>query len=208
MTFNSATGVLEGVTSDPVSSLALTLTASNSIGTSNSNFNLEIESNLSTPSISAGYVVETFGRGARIIGSLTDFGGTGNEVTIYYGLSDEGQSPSTWSASKALGVINQGEFEVHLDGLDSGKTYFYRFLADNSLTAWSNVGTFTTDSFDQGILRIHSGSDEFGMNAGIFWDRNNGDGEQKMYGASVSTFSYQAPDGSAWKVSKASFTIE
>ena len=128
MTFNSATGVLGELLPDPVSSLALTLTASNSIGVSNSNFNLEIQSNLSTPLISAGYVVEEFGRGAHIIGDLTDFGGNGNEVTIYYGLSDEGQSPSNWSASKALGVINQGEFEVHLDGLDSGKTYFYRFF--------------------------------------------------------------------------------
>ena len=107
-----------------------------------------------------------------------------------------------------MGVINQGEFEVHLDGLDSGKTYFYRFLADNSLTAWSNVGTFTTDSLIREYLESIPDQMNSGMNAGIFWDRNNGDGEQKMYDATVSTFSYQAPDGSAWKVTKASFTIE
>ena len=46
-----------------------------------------------------------------------------------------------------------------------------------------------------------------GTNAGIFWDRNNGEGEQKIYDANLSTVSYQAPNGSAWKVSKASFKI-
>ena len=92
-------------------------------------------------------------------------------------------------------------------GLDSGKTYYYRFLADNSQTAWSSVGSFSTLRFDQGILRINTGLDDLGANAGIFWDRNNGEGEQKVYDANVSTVSYLAPDGSAWKVSKATFQI-
>ena len=43
--------------------------------------------------------------------------------------------------------------------------------------------------------------------AGIFWDRNNGEGEEKLFDANISTASYLAPDGSAWKVSKATFKI-
>ena len=102
---------------------------------------------------------------------------------------------------------NQGVFDVHLQGLDSGKTYYYRFESINSQTAWSTAGSFTTLRFDQGIVRINTGMDDYGANAGIFWDRNNGEGEQKIFEANMSTESYLAPDGSAWKASKAIFTI-
>ena len=71
-----------------------------------------------------------------------------------------------WNQSLSLGSKDQGAFDAHLNGLDSGKTYYYRFLADNSLTAWSSVGSFTTLRFDQGIFRINTGLDDFGANCG------------------------------------------
>ena len=107
-------------------------------------------------------------------------GGAANQITIYYGLAD-GTGSGGWNQSMSLGLRDQGAFDTHLQGLDSGKTYYYRFLADNSQTAWSNAGSFTTLRFDQGIVRINTGVDDFGTNAGIFWDRNNGEGEQKKY---------------------------
>ena len=107
----------------------------------------------------------------------------------------------------SLGLRDQGALILTCKDWTAGKTYYYRFLADNSQTAWSNAGSFTTLRFDQGIVRINTGVDDFGTNAGIFWDRNNGEGEQKVFDANLSTVSYQAPNGSAWKVSKATFKI-
>ena len=207
LTINSATGLIEGNTTDPLGSLPLTLSATNSKGTTQASLNIIIQDTLSAPEISPGMVVETFGRGAHIRGNLTNSGGSSNQVTIYYGLADAGQIAGDWNHSLSLGSKDQGGFDVLLQGLDSGKTYYYRFLADNSQTAWSDVGSFSTLRFDQGILRINTGLDDLGANAGIFWDRNNGEGEQKVYDANVSTVSYLAPDGSAWKVSKATFQI-
>ena len=89
----------------------------------------------------------------------------------------------------------------------AGKLTTIDFLQIIPQTAWSNAGSFTTLRFDQGIVRINTGVDDFGTNAGIFWDRNNGEGEQKVFDANLSTVSYQAPNGSAWKVSKATFKI-
>ena len=83
-------------------------------------------------------------------------------MTIYYGLADAGQVAGDWNQSLSLGSKDQGAFDVLLQGLDSGKTYYYRFLADNSPTTWSNVGSFTTLRFDQGILRINTGLDDLG----------------------------------------------
>ena len=104
-------------------------------------------------------------------------------MMIYYGLADAGQIAGDWNHSLPLGSKDQGGFDVLLNGLDSGKTYYYRFLADNSQSTWSNVGSFTTLRFDQGTLRINTGLDDLGASAGIFWDRNNGEGEQKIYDA-------------------------
>ena len=85
-----------------------------------------------------------------------------------------------------------------------GKTYYYRFEANNTaLASWSEVGSFTTLSYDQGTLRINTGSDELGTGAGIFWDR--GQGEKKMDSPTLSTSHYLAPDGSSWQLTKATF---
>ena len=41
-------------------------------------------------------VVDVFGRGAHVQGLLHDSGGTSNDVSVYYGLSDGGTNPLNW----------------------------------------------------------------------------------------------------------------
>ena len=65
------------------------------------------------------------------------------------------------------------------------------------------MGTFETLSFDQGVLRFHTGTNELGVSAGLFWDK--GDGEFKVMDANLSTVNYLAPDGTSWMLTKASF---
>ena len=206
VTLNSATGLLEGNTTDAVSDISLTLTASNANGAATASLNLSIQDSVTTPVIDAGDVIDVFGRGAQIKGMLRDAGGVPNQVKIYYGLSDAGMNTGSWENELLLGLRDQGAVEVLLGNLDSGKTYYYRFYAD-TLSSWSDVGSFSTQRFDQGILRIHTGDDEYGIGAGIFWDRNDGAGESKVFDANISSYSYLAPNGSSWKVSKAIFQI-
>ena len=167
VSLNSATGLLEGNTSDAVSSLSFTLTASNAKGSTNSTLNIEIRDAINAPVISTGEVVATFGRGAHLRGILHDAGGASNQVTVYYGLTDGGTVISGWDDSLSLGSKNQGSFDAHISGLDSGKNYHYRFYADNSLNSWSDLGSFSTLRFDQGIIRIHTGDDASGINSGF-----------------------------------------
>jgi hypothetical protein len=207
VSLNSATGILEGSTTDSLNTINLILTASNAKGSASTNFNIQIKSSITTPEISVGSVIETFGRSVDLRGTLSDSGGVSNEVTVYFGLSDGLEVAGDWNKSKIIGMVDQGTFDLHLDGLDSGRTYYYRFHADNSLTDWSEVDTFTTLRFDQGVVRINTGDDELGTNAGFFWDRKNGEGETKVYDANFSIKSYLAPNGSSWKISKSIFQI-
>jgi hypothetical protein len=207
VSLNAATGILEGNTTDAVSSISLSLAAMNGKGTATVNLNLSIRDGLTAPVISSGEVLEVFGRGARIRGLLSDAGGAANEVSIHYGLADAGTNANDWNHSLVLGGQNQGAFEANLNGLDSGKIYFYRFETSNGQTAWSDAGSFTTLLFDQGILRIHTGDDEYGTNAGIFWDRNDGEGETKVVDANMSIYTYLAPNGSSWRMAKAKFQL-
>ena len=138
-------------------------------------------------------MLEVGGRTARLQGELIDSGGTANQITLYYGDADANATISDWNYSEVIGSFGKGPVPHELSGLDSGKTYFYRFEANNSaFSSWSEVGSFTTLSYDQGTLRINTGSDELGTGAGIFWDR--GQGEQKMGSPTLSTSNYLAPD--------------
>ena len=78
----------------------------------------------------------------------------------------------------SLGTFDQGEVPCEIKNLESGKTYYYRFKADNSLTSWSGLGSFRTLAFDQGVLRFDTGHNESGLGAGLFWDKEDGNGEQ------------------------------
>ena len=60
-------------------------------------------------------------------------------------------------------------------------------------------------SFDQGIIRIHTGDDDSGVNGGFYWDRNNGEGEVKLM---INLIHPELPRscGSSWKISKAAIS--
>ena len=67
-------------------------------------------------------------------------------------------SDSGWDHSVNLGTLAVGEFEFPLTGLESGKTYFYRALAENSAGQdWSDVAVFSTGDFDFGSDSIAGG---------------------------------------------------
>ena len=83
-------------------------------------------------------------------------GGQEPQVTLFWGDEDGGQNPElnasssqAWDAKIELGQMKLGEFSVSLEGLDTGKTYYYRFLATNDAgSSWStNAARFTTGDF-------------------------------------------------------------
>ena len=104
---------------------------------------------------------------------------TSNAVTIYYGLADAGQVAGDWNESLSLGSKNQGVFDVHLQGLDRGKPIITgsRVIIPKLRGPQQDLSLLLR--FDQGIVRINTGMDDYGANAGIFWDRNNGGGRTK-----------------------------
>ncbi|MDG0963632.1 MAG: putative Ig domain-containing protein, partial [Opitutales bacterium] len=115
------------------------------------------------------------------------------------------QTTGNWTSSDSLGSFNEGPIPVSLSNLDSGETYYYRFETNNTeYSSWSGVGTFTTLAYDQGTLRFHTGINEDGDLAGLYWDKN-GSGEIKIKDANITTQNYIAPDGSSWMMSKALF---
>ena len=61
VTLNSATGLLEGNTTEVVGTIVITLTASNAKGSATTNLHIDIQETIGLPQISAGPVVEVFG---------------------------------------------------------------------------------------------------------------------------------------------------
>ena len=83
-------------------------------------------------------------------------GGQEPRVTLFWGDEDGGQneeinasSAYSWDAKIDLGTMKLGEFSVSLEGLETGKDYYYRFLALNDAgSSWSSgVEKFTTGNF-------------------------------------------------------------
>ena len=88
----------------------------------------------------------------------------------------------------------------------SGVTYHYRFESNNSSAgSWSSQ--ISRPWNDQGTLRFHTGNDETGTDSGLFWDKENGQGEQKVANANFQTDNFLAPDGSSWSITKAIFNF-
>ena len=122
ISLNSATGVISGITNDPLGDFTLGIVAKNAKGSTAANLNLQIQSVVSVPQISIGSVIETMGREVHLEGMLSKSGGLTNQVTVYYGYNDAGTTIADWNYSKSLGSKDQGPFAVRLTGLDSGKT--------------------------------------------------------------------------------------
>ena len=208
ITINSATGIITG-TPNWTGDQSISVDASNAKGTASTAITIHALDAKSLPVISSGSVSDISGRSVVITGELLNPGAASCNVTLYYGLVDENQSKLSWANSKSLGSMNQGLVPVNLTNLSSGETYYYRFEANNTdFAAWSGVGSFSTLSYDQGILYFHTGINEEGDESGLFWDKNGSGSKVRVKDANITSQNYIAPDGSSWSLSKATFSFD
>ena len=56
-------------------------------------------------------------------------------------------------------------------------------------------------------MRFHTGEDETGTGAGLYWDKQDGSSEQKVANANLDAQTLIAPDGSSWPLTKAVFSF-
>ena len=76
--------------------------------------------------------------------AVTSTGDEDPTITLYYGLTDEGQT-ERWSNSVVIGSQSVGSFNSALSGLIDNMNYFYTIKAVNSAgTAWGGTQSFTT----------------------------------------------------------------
>ncbi|MEI8243890.1 MAG: hypothetical protein WCI17_11525, partial [bacterium] len=85
---------------------------------------------------------QTAARKASHNGVLTD--GSQAAVTLFWGLSDGGTTPSAWSYTNKLGLREEGPFAALAGGLTPGAGYTCRFHARNEYgEVWTEAKTFT-----------------------------------------------------------------
>lgn len=76
--------------------------------------------------------------------TITDTGDENPTVTLYYGLTDKGQTEN-WDKRLVIGSQPAGNFTSELSGLIDNMGYFYTIKAVNSAgTVWGNTQAFTT----------------------------------------------------------------
>jgi formylglycine-generating enzyme required for sulfatase activity len=83
-------------------------------------------------------------RSERLTGNLT--AGSSANITIYWGTTDGGTTPSSWQHSSSVGTLNDGAFLFDITGLDPSTAYSYRCYASNVVgTDWADsTATFLT----------------------------------------------------------------
>lgn len=96
---------------------------------------------------------------ARLNGTIDDTGGENPTVTVFWGKSDGGTNPASWSDNASLGAKGLGTFYYDLSGLDPETLYYFTFRAVNGGgTDWSSSDNFTTSavppSVSAGAARI------------------------------------------------------
>ncbi|MCX7045768.1 MAG: lamin tail domain-containing protein [Candidatus Sumerlaeota bacterium] len=87
-------------------------------------------SSLSTPSIQSTTSTAITTASAILGGEVLDTGGQDPRVTVYWGSSDGGTSPSAWTWSVDAG-IQSGAFSLPVSGLSENTIYYYRCYAEN-----------------------------------------------------------------------------
>jgi hypothetical protein len=74
---------------------------------------------------------------ARLTGNFT--GGSVATVTVYWGTTDGGTTPSSWQNTNNLGTFSEGAFLCDISELNVSSTYYYRSYAINVAgSAWAN----------------------------------------------------------------------
>jgi hypothetical protein len=97
------------------------------------------------PAVENAPATSVTGTSARIGGAVTDTGGQAPSVTVYWGTSDGGTSPTGWQHAEDLGQ-QSAEFSVAVSGLAPTTTYYFRCFAQNDAgDAWADAtGQFAT----------------------------------------------------------------
>ena len=86
---------------------------------------------------------QVFGDSAWMRGQMT--AGAASQVTLYYGLSDEGQVPAAWDSTNVFTLAQTPSrvIQFNATGLQTNQTYHYIFYATNSFGFdWSDSTNF------------------------------------------------------------------
>lgn len=114
------------------------------------------------------------GTTARLNGSVTDTGNDDPDITIYYGLTDEGQVPGSWDDSIAHGTEGVGSFFEDVAGLSETTLYYYIIRGvNNAGTVWTASANFTTTATLEPPYNIVA-TDLGGSTINIQWTKGAG----------------------------------
>jgi len=85
---------------------------------------------------------------ARLNGEVTSTGNAPTSVTVYWGTTDGGTTPSSWANNVPLGTKPAGTFYTAISSLTASTTYYYRCYAQNSAgDDWADsTASFTTSA--------------------------------------------------------------
>jgi uncharacterized repeat protein (TIGR03806 family) len=93
---------------------------------------------------------------AVLNGRVVSTGGSSPEVTVFYGTSNGGTNPASWTYSVALGTNQVGTFAALASGLATNTTYYFTASASNSAgVSWAAPSlSFTTLTSNPQATRV------------------------------------------------------
>lgn len=105
---------------------------------------------LQAPTVTNGVgVTDVLNVSARFNGEITNTGNENPSVIVFYGNSDGGTNPASWTSNVSLGAKALGTFYYDATGLTPAALYYYRMFAQNSAGSdWAGISAnFTTLSY-------------------------------------------------------------
>ena len=136
-----------------VGTFDLNLTASNQAGTNRAQFQITVEKSL--PVLSSVKPRGISSNGALATSIIQSNGGEDVSMTVFWGHNNGGKNPGLWENNFTVeGDFSEGRVSHFIDNLDLGTTYYYRWMASNSVSEeiWSEPsmdGLLNWWSFDQ-----------------------------------------------------------
>lgn len=102
-----------------------------------------------TPTVANDAVTDVTGFSATLRGHVTSTGNDPPSVKIYYGTTDGGTTPASWTSNVSLSGVYSDAFANATGGLAGNTTYFYRSFVQNAAgSSWAPASnTFTTGAF-------------------------------------------------------------